>query len=130
MARHSVDTHRVLVIEADPRVRVALAALINATPGMLVAAAIDSRADLSRIARATGATAAIVDVDAGHPADDLATIHELAHHLPVVAVCDVASGALAVTAGATAFCDKGGDPDRLIAALAMTEPTAGTPAWR
>jgi len=110
---------RVLVVDRDARVRAALAALIDATPGLEVAAATGSVAEAALLAQATGAAVAVVDIEASRPDDDLAAIHELAGRLPVVAVCAANSaGARAVTAGATAFCDKDGDADCLTAAVA------------
>lgn len=119
MQNSTSQPRRVLVVDRDTRVRAALAALIDATPGLEVAAATGSVADVGRIARAAAATVAVVDVEAARPDDGLAIVSALAHHLPVVAVCAASSaGARAVTAGASAFCDKDGDADCLMAAVA------------
>jgi DNA-binding NarL/FixJ family response regulator len=118
MAQPIPDPERVLVVNADARVRAALAALIDATPGLCVAATTSSIGDAGRLASAFRASVAVVDADAGEP-DDLAVMGQLATHLPVVATCDVASnGGRALAAGAMATCDKNGDPDDLLAAVA------------
>ena len=111
--------HRhVLVIGDDTRVRAALAALIDATPGLQVAATIGSTADALAIGRYVGATVAVVDVDAGQTEHDFATIRQLAEHLTVIAIGNATAGAIrALQAGATAVCDKNGDPDALTAAV-------------
>lgn len=119
MGQWSQERERVLVVDADARVRAALAALIDATPGLHVVAATGSTADAGTIACTSRATVAVVDVDAGQPDDDYAVIGQLAGRLPVVAICHAAfSGARALGAGATALCDKSGDPDALTAAVA------------
>lgn len=126
MAQPTSEIQRVLVVDADARVRAALAALIDSTPGLQVAAT-GSTAGAGAIARSTGATVAVVDVDALVPEDDLASIRQLAEHLPVVAVCYATTGGMrAVAAGATAFCDKNGGPDALIAAVAAAAPDRST----
>lgn len=117
MAQPTSDIQRVLVVDADARVRAALAALIDATPGLQVAATASIQG-AGAIARSADATVAVVDVDALAPEDDLVVIRQLAEHLPVVAVCyGTAGGIRAVAAGATAFCDKNGGPDALITAV-------------
>jgi DNA-binding NarL/FixJ family response regulator len=122
---------RVLVVDRDARVRAALAALIDATPGLEVAAATGSLADVGRIARMVAATVAVVDVDAARPDDDLAIINDLARCLPVVAVCAASSaGGRAVAAGASAFCDKDGDADCLMAAVVAAAQRPRRPADR
>lgn len=109
---------RVLVVDGDARVRAALAALIDTTPGLQVAATTGSAAAAGALGRLVGATVAVVDVDADQTNDNLATIHELAEQLPVIAVCDATAGGIrALEAGATAVCDKNGDPDALTAAV-------------
>ena len=61
-------TEQVLVIDADARVRAALVALIDATPGLQVAAAIGSTADAVAIGRGVGATVVVVgDVGVAPP---------------------------------------------------------------
>lgn len=127
MAQATSDPQRVLVVDGDGRVRAALAALIDATPGLRVAATTASTGGADVVARSAGATVAIVDVDTGRLEDELATIHALAEHLPVVAVGNAGSnGVRAMAAGATAFCDKDGDPDSLTAAVAAAAGPATT----
>ncbi|HEY9494956.1 MAG TPA: hypothetical protein VIR15_08900 [Intrasporangium sp.] len=110
-------TEQVLVIDADARVRAALVALIDATPGLQVAAAIGSTADAVAIGRGVGATVVVVDVDGGGADGDVVAIRELAEHLTVIAVSNDTAGAIrAYEAGAVAVCDKNGDPDVLTAA--------------
>ena len=118
MEEATPEAYRVFVVSADQRVLVALAALINATPGMLVVDLTDCCADASSIPGAGSADAAVIEVDAAHPDADLATIRELARRVPVVAVCDASEGPRALAAGATAYCVKGTDPDRLVAVVA------------
>jgi DNA-binding NarL/FixJ family response regulator len=135
MAQRNQGCERVLVIDADARVRAALAALIDGTPGLRVVATTGSTADAGSIACSTRATVVVVDLDAGQRDDDFAVIGQLAGQLPVVAICYAGSSdARAVAAGATALCDKSGDPDALTAAVtavarhrSMPEPT-GTEA--
>jgi len=118
MAQPRSDIHRVLVVDHDARVRAALAALIDATPGLEVAAVTGSTADAIAVARSMVASVVVIDVDA-HPGDAFTTIHELAEHLPVVAVSNATSGSGgALIAGAMALCDKNGDADSLTAAVA------------
>ena len=112
-----VNKH-VLVVDDDTRVRAAIAALIDATPGLQVAATIGSTADALAIGRYVGATVAVVDIDAGQTDDDFASIRELAEHLTVIAIGTATASAIrALQAGATAVCDKNGDPDALTAAV-------------
>lgn len=130
MAQPSQDRERVLVVDADARVRTGLAALIDATPGLHVVAATGSTADAQATACTVGATVAVVDVDAGLPENDYALIAQLAAHLPVIAICYTAlSGARALAAGATALCDKSGDPDALTAAVAAAARHRRGPEW-
>lgn len=128
MAQPIQGRERVLVIDADTRVRAALAALIEATPGLRVVATTGSTADAGSIACSTRATVVVVDVDAGHRDDDFAVIRQFASQLPVVAICYAgSSGAGAVAAGATALCDKSGDPDALTAAVTAAARQRSTP---
>ena len=119
---------RVLVVDVDARVRAAVAALIDATPGLQVAATLGSTADAVAIGRLVGATIAVVDVDTGNASQDL-RVRELAEHLAVIAVCSDADGRRkALEAGAIAVCDKNGDPDALTAAVEAAARTAPEPA--
>jgi DNA-binding NarL/FixJ family response regulator len=109
---------QVLIVDDDARVRAALAALIDATPGLQVAAAIGSTADAVAIGRFVGANVAIIDVHAGQTDDDFATIRELAEHLTVIAVGNAMAGGIrALEAGAIAVCDQNGDSDALTATV-------------
>ena len=119
-------SEKVLVVVDAARVRAALTALIDATPGLQVAAATGPTADVGDIARAAGATIAVVDVDTGQADVDLAALRELAPHLAVIAVGSGADGRRALEAGAIALCDKNGDPDALTAAV--TAAALGRPA--
>lgn len=107
---------RVLIVDRDNRVRPALTALIDATPGLQVVTATSSLAKADAIVGAVDAEVAIVHVAACEPDDDLATVRRLSSHLPVVAVSAVSScRAGAFAAGATAFCDEGVGADGLTA---------------
>jgi DNA-binding NarL/FixJ family response regulator len=118
---------RVLIVDADVRVRAALKALIDTTPGLQVAATAVSPSDASVLGRLLGATVAVVDVEADQTAAAVATIHELAEQLPVLAVCTAtAAGLRALQAGASAFFDKHGDPDSLIAAVVAASRSGTT----
>lgn len=119
---------RVLVVDDDTRVRAALAALIDATPGLQVAATTASTADVVAIGRRVRATVAVVDVDSGQLAGGFSAIRGLAEHVTVVAVGDAtAAGNRARDAGAIAVCDKNGNLDALTAAVqtaARTRPVS------
>jgi hypothetical protein len=87
-------SEHVLVVDDDTRVRTALAGLIDATPGLQVAATVGSTADAVAIGPFVGASVAVVDVDAGDADEDFTTIGELAEHLTIVAIGDAAAGGI------------------------------------
>ena len=127
MTTPTAQPRRVLVVDRDPRVRAALTALIDATPGLEVAAA-TSLTELPCVLGTPAADVAVVDVTAGHPEDDLAAIRDLSARLPVVAVSAAGTdGVHAIAAGAMACCDKDGDADCLIAALTAVAPPGARP---
>lgn len=119
MTAPRTNTRRVLVVERDARVRSALTAIINATPGLQVVAALTSATDVDSAIRACDATIAVVGVGVADADQDLSVVRQLSTRLPVVAIsaatCD---GARAVEAGATTFCDEDGNADCLTAAVA------------
>lgn len=107
--------HRVLVVEADARVRTALTALIDATPGLRVVAQCARAGEAGDIGRRTLPTVAVVGMCS---CPDLSTLTALAEQLPVVAVSPCQRDAeRALGAGAVEFCDQDGDADRLSATL-------------
>lgn len=107
---------RVLVVDTDARVRLALTELINASDGYTVVAAVSTADEPLGAVDAGTADVALVEVPSADEAAGLALIRALAALLPVVAVAP-RSGLRTATAlaGASAFCD--GDFDALLAAL-------------
>jgi DNA-binding NarL/FixJ family response regulator len=109
---------RVIVLGADARVRAALGALIDATPGLRVVASVAAVGDGLPVVASGEADVAVVDITDRCPERDLLAIRTLAAALTVVAVA--ASGyhaGPARAAGAAAFCDKDGNADALTEAL-------------
>ena len=127
MAATTPSAHRVLVVESDARVRTALTALIDATPGLHVVAqcACTSGADDAR--RRTDPVVAVVGMCSC--SDGLQSLAALAAHLPVVAVSPCRRDAeRALAAGAAEFCDQDGDADRLSATLLAVAAAAASSA--
>jgi DNA-binding NarL/FixJ family response regulator len=122
-------TRRVLVIDDDIRVRAALGALLastaDLTPTVIAATAAEARA----AAEQDGPfDLAIVDVRLPDPATGLALIRRLTPRVLVVAVSvSGAHRAAALAAGATAYLDKDGRPDALLAALRAALPAERSP---
>ena len=112
---------RVLVIDADPRVRAAVRELLATTRHLTVAAEASTAAEALRALRDDAVDVALVEVALPDPASGLALITALSQRVPVLAVSMSAThGGAAIAAGAAAFLDKGGDPDALLSAL--TDP--------
>jgi DNA-binding NarL/FixJ family response regulator len=112
-------TRRVLVIDDDARVRAALGDLLASTTDLTPAVTAATAAEALAAAEQDGPfDVAIVDVRLPDPATGLSLIRRLTPEVPVVAVS--VSGAhrtAALAAGATAYLDKDGRPDALLAAL-------------
>jgi CheY-like chemotaxis protein len=112
-------TRRVLVIDDDARVRTALGELLASTTDLTPASSTATAAAALAAAEHDGPfDVALVDIRLPDPATGLTLVEQLAARIPVVAVS--VSGAhrtAALAAGATAFLDKDGRPDTLLAAL-------------
>jgi DNA-binding NarL/FixJ family response regulator len=121
-------TRRVLVVDDDARVRTALGELLATTADLVPAACAATPADAHAAAESAGPLdVAVVDIRLADPATGLALIRRLAPRVPVVAVSvSSAHRAAALTAGATAFLDKDGRLDTLLAVLrAVVDPKNG-----
>lgn len=107
-----------LIVEADARVREALADLVGSTHGFAVLAACDSADEAENTCRVSQADAALVSLSASPTDAGFATISRLAEQMPVLAVAPFGSLAgRAMAAGAAAFYDQDGDADALMALL-------------
>lgn len=116
-----------MVVDSDARVRTALAALIDATPGLHVVAECACTTGAEDVRRRTAPAVAVVGMCSC--SDDLHSLTALAAHVPVVAVsrcrCDAER---ALAAGAVEFCDQDGDADRLSATLLAVAGAAASSA--
>jgi DNA-binding NarL/FixJ family response regulator len=114
-----MTTRRVLVVDDDARVRAALRELLASTSDLGPAASAGSAAEAQDAEQRHGPfDLAVVDVLLPDPATGLALIRGLVQRLPVVAVSvSSAHRSAALAAGATAFLDKDGRPDLLLAVL-------------
>jgi DNA-binding NarL/FixJ family response regulator len=111
---------RLLVADDDPRVRQAIAGTIALEPDlMIVAEAPDATAALS-MADAAHPSVALVDVLLPDRATGLALVRSLDERPTCAVVAMSVRGGLreaALSAGAVAFVEKGGDIDALLAAV-------------
>jgi len=108
----------VLIVEADARVRQALADLVGSTDGFAVLAACESADEAENTCRVSHADAALVSLRASPTDANIAVITRLAAQVPVLAVAPFGSLAgRAIAAGAAAFYDQDGDADALVALL-------------
>ena len=121
MTRSSV----VLVVDHDPRVRAALAGLLQATDEMAVATASSDEARSVAWIPPRDVAVAIVDIP-DLSADALALVGRVADRVPVVAVSMQASLRLpALRAGAAAFVEKSGDATAILDAIAVALASRG-----
>jgi DNA-binding NarL/FixJ family response regulator len=127
MAATTTPAHGVLVVEPDARVRTALTALIDATPGLRVVGECTCPAEAEDVRRRTSPTVAVVGMCSCDGA--LQAFTELTVHLPVVAVSPCRCEAdRALAAGAIEFCDQDGDADRLSVTLLAVADAAASDA--
>lgn len=125
MAAITPSAHRVLVVESDARVRRALTALIDATPGLQVVAQCSCTAGADDVRRRSDPVVAVVGMC--NCSDGLESLTALAADLPVVAVSPCRRDAeRALAAGAVEFCDQDGDADRLSATLLTVAEAAAS----
>jgi DNA-binding NarL/FixJ family response regulator len=109
---------RVLVVDDDQRVRAALVALLDGTPGLEVAADVGSVAEARAAFERTAPDAVLVDVLLPGRADGLGLIAQLSACRPVVAISvDGGARESAIAAGASAYLEKDGHPEEILAAL-------------
>lgn len=111
---------RVLIVDDDPRVRVALRSFLSISPGFEVVGDADGADAALRLARERTPGVVLVDVHMPEQHDGLRLLRVLTAELgiPVVAMSirgDVRGNALA--AGAFRFLDKDSVPEFLLAAL-------------
>ena len=117
----AVPVIRILIVDADRRVRQSLAGLIDLAPGMEVAGvAGDGSTALAMIAERTPDIALIdpclPEVDAG--LEFMTLLSERFPHLALVAMhCEDAMERQALATGARTFLPKSGQPEELVDAL-------------
>jgi CheY-like chemotaxis protein len=129
MSSHAGDERQglwVLVVDDDPRVRLAMGAELTAVGWHPTAIGPDQLTVTDDEGIATEFDVALVDVALPTVTAGLTAIAALALELPVVAFSiNGASRDAALTAGASAYLEKDGDTDRLLDTLhsASTTPT-------
>ncbi|SNR90333.1 hypothetical protein SAMN04488107_0543 [Geodermatophilus saharensis] len=102
---------RVLVLDADPRVRDGLLRLLETDPGV------------TAVPPGAHADVALVDVDRPDRSAAVGRVRRLAGRVPVVALgLDGAVRAATLAAGARAFVEKDGATDDLLTALSAAVP--------
>ena len=116
---------RVLIVEDDPRVRLALRRFLSEADGFeVVGDAADAVAGLE-LARERGPAVALVDILLPHAGDGLGLLCSLTGELGIPAVAMSIHGGLrgrALAAGAYRFLDKESAPEHLLAALRAAVP--------
>lgn len=123
------------MVATELRLRRALAELVNASDGLVVAASEGSNSGVA-VAATVGANVALVVVGSVADRTGLTRIRVLADQMPVVAVSAAASvGNAALAAGATTFCEMDGNTDAMIAALVaagemVSDESANRPACK
>jgi CheY-like chemotaxis protein len=129
MSSHAGDEKRelwVLVVDDDPRVRLAMAAELTAVGWHPTAVGPDQLTLTDHEEQATEFDVALVDVALPTVTAGLTVITALALEIPVVAFSiNGASRDAALAAGASAYLEKDGNTDRLLDVLhsASTTPT-------
>ena len=122
-------TVRVLIADSDARVRHALRAVIDATPGLEVVGEASTPAQVLERDATLQPAVILLDFFAQCQEEDVTLLRTLVHQRgrPVV-VLSIRGGlrAAALKAGARAFIEKGTPPEMVLAALrAVAEPEAG-----
>lgn len=119
-----VASNRVLVVDDDQRVRAALVALLDGTPDLDVVADVGSVADALAVFDRVAPDAVLVDILLPSRADGLGLIARLAARRPVVAISvDGGAREAALAAGASAYLEKDGHPEEILAALRQAVPS-------
>jgi DNA-binding NarL/FixJ family response regulator len=111
---------RVLIADDDRRVRQTLAALLTASPGVVVVGTAASAQSALELAKKSLPSVALVDLLLPEAHDGLGLIDAVCGDLeiPVVAISlDATLRDRALAAGAVAFVDKDGHPERLLDAV-------------
>jgi DNA-binding NarL/FixJ family response regulator len=116
----SGEAVRVLIADADARVRAALRSFLSTAPGFDIVAEAGTAAAALELARAHAPAAAVVSVQPPGEAESLALLRTLTGELDIPAVAISTRGGLrtrALAAGACQFVEKDGSADLLLAAL-------------
>ncbi len=112
-------TARVLVVDNDPRVRAALRALIESSPGLSVAGEASSASGAYQADARLCPEVVVLDVLLPTAQDGLEVLKRLAESGRAVVALSIREGvrAAAVAAGAAAFVEKYAGPDALLETL-------------
>ena len=115
---------RVLIVDDDPRVRAALAALITATTDLTVTGAVGTARDAWTALATRPVDLILVDVQLPHRDDGITLIQTLSRRYLVVAMSiDGSRRASGLQAGAADFLEKNGNPDDILEALRRALPS-------
>lgn len=110
---------RVALVDDDPRVLTAMSELISASGGFWVTGQLSSREDALKRGATEDADVVVVDMLLPALAEGVALTHRLSELGRVVVAISVSGAArdTALAAGASAFVEKGNEPQALLAAL-------------
>ncbi len=114
------DSVRVLVVDDDPRVRAALRAFLDASPGFHVVGVAATAEAAYDLAQRLAPHVALIDVLLSDSHDGLALLRAITRdlELPVIAMSiDGGLRASALAAGATRFLEKDRTPDLVLSVL-------------